>query len=46
MGNMFTKTFYHFFFAFVIIIGLAFGVLVWSGLQDRANPVDNVAVPQ
>ena len=44
---MFNKTFYHFFYAFVLILGLAYAVLIVAGLQKEApNPVDNVAVPQ
>jgi len=43
---MFDKTFYHFFFAFVAIIGVAFGVLIWSGMQTPPSPIDNVAQPQ
>ena len=43
---MFNKTFYHFFFGFVIIIGLAFVVLLITGAQQPPNPVDNVALPQ
>jgi len=42
---MFNKTFYHFFFAFVAIIGLAFAVLLITGAQ-QPSPVDNVALPQ
>jgi len=42
---MFNKTFYHFFFGFVIIIGLAFAVLLITGMQEP-SPVDNVALPQ
>ena len=43
---MFDKTFYHFFFAFVAIIAVAFGVLIVTGLQTPPSPVDNVALPQ
>jgi hypothetical protein len=43
---MFNNTFYRFFFGFVVIIGLAFAVLVITGLQTPPNPVDNVALPQ
>ena len=46
---MFDKTFYHFFFGFVVIIGVAFVVLLVAGYKDSRNqlpPVDNVAVPQ
>lgn len=43
---MFDETFYRFFFAFVVIIAVAFGVLIWSGLQLPPNPLDNIAQPQ
>lgn len=43
---MFTKTFYHFFFGFVVIIGAAFAVLIVAGNQPAPSPVDNVAQPQ
>ena len=44
---MFNKTFYHFFFGFVIIIGLAFAVLLITGMQEPrpVDPVVNVANP-
>lgn len=43
--GMFPKSFFHFFFGFVAIVTVAFGVLIWSGLQ-KPDPVDNVALPQ
>lgn len=48
MRGVFTKTFFHFFFGFVAIIGVAFGVLIWAGLQkaEEVPTVDNVALPQ
>jgi len=42
---IFTKTFLRFFFGFVAIIGLAFGVLLFSNSQF-ADPVDNIAQPK
>jgi hypothetical protein len=38
------KSFYHFFFGFLAIIALAFGVMMIAGSQ--APQVDNVAQPQ
>jgi hypothetical protein len=43
---MFDKTFYRFFFVFAAIIGVAFAVLIWSGLQVPPSPIDNLALPQ
>jgi hypothetical protein len=43
---MFDKTFYHFFFGFVVIIALAFGVLIITGSQVQPDPQDNLAQPQ
>ena len=45
MDRFFTKTFFKFFFVFLIIIGVAFGVLVYTAAQ-APSPVDNVALPQ
>jgi hypothetical protein len=45
MNRFFTKTFFKFFFAFLIIIGIAFGVLVFTAGQTP-SPVDNVALPK
>jgi hypothetical protein len=47
MERYFTKTFFRFFFGFVVIIGVAFVVLaVASSWRTQATPVDNVALPQ
>lgn len=43
---MFNKTFFNFFLGFVAIIALAFGVLIWSGLQESPTPAENIAQPQ
>ena len=46
MNRFFAKTFYKFFFSFLVIIAIAFGVmLVASSALPRA-PVDSVASPQ
>ena len=45
MDRFFTKTFFKFFFAFLVIIGVAFGILVFTANQNP-RPVDNVALPQ
>lgn len=41
---MFNQTFFRFFLGFVVIIGAAFGVLMWAGTQ--VEPEQNVAQPQ
>lgn len=48
MDKFFTKTFSKFFFAFLIIIGAAFGILLYAASQEppAVSPVDNVALPQ
>ncbi|MGC9602288.1 MAG: hypothetical protein ABSE76_00885 [Minisyncoccia bacterium] len=48
MDRFFTKTFFKFFFAFLVIIGAAFGVLLYAASQEspQVSPVDNVALPQ
>jgi len=48
MGKLFTKTFFKFFFAFMLILGGAFGVLLYtsSEMPPAVHPVDNVALPQ
>ena len=48
MKPLFTKDFFRFFFAFLIIIAVAFGVLLYSAskVPPPASPVDNVAQPQ
>lgn len=43
---MFNNTFFHFFFGFVAIIAVAFGVLMVAGVLDQVNNVDNVAQPR
>lgn len=46
---MFDQTFFRFFFGFVAIIGLAFGVLIFTGYkqgQTPPSPIDNLAQPQ
>jgi hypothetical protein len=33
-------------FAFIAIVSLAFGVLIWAGLQEqKIAPIDNIAQP-
>ncbi len=47
MKRYFTPTFGKFVFAFLCIIGIAFGVvIVTSSHTPRVAPVDNVALPQ
>jgi hypothetical protein len=41
----FTKTFYRFFFGFLVILGVAFGVMALSA-SVIPSPVDTVAHPQ
>jgi hypothetical protein len=43
---MFNKTFFHFFFGFVAIITLAFGVMIGTGIWKNSQTVDNVAAPR
>lgn len=46
MNSQQSKSFSGFLFAFMGIISLAFGVLIWSGLQEhKVPPVDNIAQP-
>jgi hypothetical protein len=45
MNRFFTKTFFKFFFAFLVIIGVAFGILLITANQNP-NSVDNIALPQ
>jgi hypothetical protein len=41
-----SKSFSGFLFAFIAVIILAFGVLIWAGLeQQKVEPVDNLAQP-
>ncbi len=45
MDRFFTKTFFRFFFAFLVIIGVAFGILLFTA--SKVSPtIDNVAAPQ
>ncbi len=46
MDRYFTKTFYKFFFGFVVIITLAVGVLMTANVYLAPEGVDNVASPQ
>jgi hypothetical protein len=44
---MFNQTFYHFFFGFIAILAIAFGILIWAGYQqDDVAAIDNIAQPQ
>jgi len=45
MDRYFTKTFFKFFFGFLIIIAIAFGVLIGTS-KIGSGPVDTVAYPQ
>lgn len=46
MNSRQSKSFSGFLFAFIGIVCVAFGVLIWSGLQEhKVQPVDNVALP-
>jgi hypothetical protein len=45
MNKYFTKTFFRFFFGFLAIIAVAFGVLLTS-TWVLPTPVDNIATPQ
>lgn len=46
MKRFFTKTFFRFFFVFLVIIGLAFGVMLYTAAQIGPISVDNVALPR
>ncbi len=37
------KTFFHFFFGFLALVGLAFGILLFAGSQMPQQPDINVA---
>ena len=39
MNRYFTKTFFRFFFAFLVIIGTAFGILLATSSFEPAAPV-------
>jgi hypothetical protein len=43
-GRWFTKTFFNFFFGFLALIAVAFGVLLFAGSQT--TPIDNIAGSQ
>ncbi len=44
MNKYFTKTFFKFFFGFLIIIGVAFGLLIGASMfVPTPMPVDNTA---
>jgi len=45
-NRFFTKTFTKFFFAFVVIIGGAFGVLIVASTMVPPTAVDSVASPR
>jgi hypothetical protein len=46
MNSRQKKSFSGFLYAFIAIIALAYGVLIWAGLKEqKIAPVDNVAVP-
>ncbi len=45
MEKYFTKSFFKFFLGFLVIIGIAFGVLIVSSSYFPA-PVDNLAKPE
>jgi len=51
MDSRQSKSFSGFLFGFIAIVALAFGVLIWAGLQVKdveknIAPVDNIAQPQ
>ncbi len=45
MNKYFTNTFFKFFFAFLVIIALAFGILIGAS-SVLPSPVDSVASPK
>ena len=45
MNRYFTKTFYKFFFGFLVILAVAFGVMALTA-SVTPSPVDTVAHPQ
>lgn len=45
MSKYFTKTFFRFFFGFLAIIALAFGILITTS-QFSTPAVDNTAAPK
>ena len=46
MNRFFTKTFIKFFVGFVVIIGVAFGVLIVTAQIPKPVDIDNVAAPR
>jgi lipopolysaccharide export LptBFGC system permease protein LptF len=44
MDRYFTKTFFKFFFAFLVIIAVAFGILLFTASQTP-QPQEQIAVP-
>ena len=46
MNRFFTKTFVRFFIGFVVIIGIAFGVLIVTSQIPNPADIDNVAAPR
>jgi hypothetical protein len=47
MNSRQKNSFSGFLYAFIALIAVAYGVLIWAGLQEEHGvaPVDNVAVP-
>ena len=45
VNRYFTKTFFRFFFAFIIIIAVAFGVMLLTASQEPAQPQYQIAQP-
>ena len=47
MDRYFTKTFFKFFFAFVVILMVAFGILLFTASQTPGsqNPQEQIAEP-
>jgi hypothetical protein len=45
MNRFFTKSFFGFFFAFLFILAIAFGILLFTASHEPANPQDQIAQP-
>jgi len=47
MDRYFTKSFFKFFFVFLVIIAIAFGILLFTASQTPSpqNPQEQIAVP-
>jgi hypothetical protein len=45
MNRYLTPGFFKFFFAFLIIIAVAFGILLFTASQSPANPEEQIAQP-